>query len=210
MDFHLYSEVKFRPVTFEPVTENVRFRAVNPGLEYFLQLGTGNVMKVDPDQVIAVPGVSKVTIDTHINVQWELCPLGEEDAIQLPLDIYPSTLAILDLEDTKAVRVVSNMNPAVVDESAILNAVLVHNRKMHRSPKIDDIYIDESGRRYRLTYVRGPGRGHTCQCRCRPPPTGGDLGGDAEMMTEQITILNWRFPDPLFPGQISPDPSCQP
>ena len=140
----------------------------------------------------------------------ELCPLGEEDAIELPLDLYPSTLAILDLEDTKAVRVVSNMNPATVDESVLLNAVLTYNRKLHRYPKIDAIYIDESGRRYRIVYVHGPATVDARLAVQIDPATRGDLRGDPEMITKKIPILSWRFWKSSQPGQILPDPPSQP
>ena len=156
VDFHLYSEVAFRPITFEPLSATVRFRADGEGLVYFLSFGSGRVIKVEPDQVITLPGVAKVTVDTHINTNWQMCPLASETALQLPVNVYPSTIAILDVDDTVAVRVAYNMNPAVVTDVITNTYALIWNRNINRYPKSDDLYIDESARRWRTTYVHGP------------------------------------------------------
>ena len=35
---------------------------------------------------------------------------------------------------------------------------MVWNRKLYRYPKSDDLFVDESGRNYRVTYLHGPAR----------------------------------------------------
>lgn len=109
MDFHLYSELNFRPVAIAPITAQVRFRADNPDLAYFLTFGSGRPFRVEPDQTIDLPGVTAVLQNTHINTQWRAVSGGLRTDITLPAGVYPSTLGIIDTAESRAVRVVYGM-----------------------------------------------------------------------------------------------------
>lgn len=157
VDHYLYSELCTRGVPFVPVTGQLRFMA-DPGLEYYLGFGESQLFKVAPGEVVAVPGIQTVTADTQINPEWRLCAGG--NPLQLPADIYPSSLKVLDVDNNRPVRLAWGLDPQLVGPNLASEYAAVKPYidfgYLDRVPVNQAVYSDESGRTFRVTYAHGP------------------------------------------------------
>jgi hypothetical protein len=158
VNYYLYSELVTRPVVFAPATRTVRFKTNESGLEYFLQFGDGPVSQVEPDQLVDLPGVARVSVDASINVGWQL--VQDRSVVQLPADVYPASLSILDVAENRPVSVAYGLDPALAGATLANKYVAVRpyedGGSLHVVPVNDNLYTDESGRIYRVVYEHGP------------------------------------------------------
>lgn len=158
VDYRLYSEMVTRPVPFRPVSAKVRFQAADPNLLYFLEFGGGPVSRVEPGQLLDLPGVEPETVDTSIDPAWRLN--SDDGALQLPADIYPASLSILDTAENQGVRIGYGLDPALIGPNLVNKYVAVRPYTdggwLDVVPVNDALYDDESGRIYRVSYTHGP------------------------------------------------------
>lgn len=157
-----YSEVYTKPVVFSPVSDRVRFKTNDPSLKYFLQFAGGGVFKVEPDEVISLPGVSAETVDTHINTGWRLSTgdPGSQVPLQLPADVYPSTVSVTDKDANQKFRVAYGLDTTLLNanlENQFLAVQPYQNGGwMDLVPVNNAVYVDQSGRTFSVSYTRGP------------------------------------------------------
>jgi len=160
VNYQLYSEYVSKPVMIQPVTPQVRFRAANSDLNYYLAVGDQPLQKVVPGDVISLPGVTAVSQDTQINTSWMLCPVGTASALVMPATVYPSTLKVTDKIPNNGMKVAYGLNPNQLQNSlfneyvgAIQNGL---DWNLIRVPIVSGAYPSESGRTFTVQYVQGP------------------------------------------------------
>jgi len=159
VDYQLYSEFVSKPVMIAPVTSQVRFRAP-AGLNYYLTLGDQLPQKVNPDDILSLPGVTDVAQNTQINTSWVLCPTGSQNPYMLPASIYPSSLDVLDVAANEYMNVAYGLDPTQLQPGLTHEYVGVQEVNLQwqllRVPIINGDFSNESGRTFQVIYVQGP------------------------------------------------------
>ena len=163
VDYQLYSQFVSKPVAISPVTSQVRFRAADLGVNYYLTLGSQLPRKVNPGDILTLPEVNSVEVDTHINTNWVLCAIGSTSPYAVPAALYPSSLRVLDVEANAYMRVaygldVTKLQPGLTNPYVGVQEMMDLSWQLVRVPvtTADNGYGDESGRTFRLQYVSGP------------------------------------------------------
>lgn len=162
VQYFRYSEVFSKQVSFAPVSKTVRFKTNDPALTYFLQFDGGPVIKVVPDEVISLPGVAAESVDTHINTDWRLCTGDPEDLVpvQLPANLYPSTISVTDKDLNQKVRVAYGLDTTMLNSNLVNQFLAIHpyidGGWMDLVPVNNVEYSDQSGRTLQVAYTHGP------------------------------------------------------
>ena len=156
-----YSEIVLKPITFNPVTSQVRFRTNDTGLDWFIQFGTGPIVQVNPGDILDVPGTEAVQLNAQINPSWQLCtgPLTSQTPIVLPADVYPSSIDIVDTSTNLAVRVAYGLDPSQAGSNLSNTYVgvqpYVNGGGLYVVPVIPGTYSNESGIVFQVNYTHG-------------------------------------------------------
>lgn len=161
-EYYLYSEVFSKTVQVAPVSPQVRFQAAEPALDYFLQFAGGAVSRVASGDILDLPGVAALSADTHIDVTWRLATgdPGSLTLYTLPADVYPSTVAVLDVVANRSMPVAYGLDPDLIGPSLVRQWLAVRPYAdggwLQLLPVNDPAYSDESGRDFRVSCVHGP------------------------------------------------------
>lgn len=154
--YYRYSEVVTLPVAIAPVSPKVRFRTEDPNLSYFLQFDGGSVYKVEPDQILSLPGVSEQSITCRIDPAWRLSQGDALSPVQLPATLYPSTLRVRDRDLNQSVRLAYGLDPALAGQNLSRECVAVHQGGLFLLPVDETRYLEQAGRSFEAVYVEGP------------------------------------------------------
>jgi hypothetical protein len=116
---------------------------------------------VHPDDVIALPGVTRLAVNTNINPTFQLCTGAPTQVpYQLPATLYPSSLSCTETTGNTGVRVAYGLAPSAAGNSIVQTIVAIapylDGGLMNIIPADSAAYSDQSGLIYQMNFCYGP------------------------------------------------------